>query len=31
MYTVDAGMLDFCSVSLPVQEQDKLSVCVFFF
>ena len=28
MYTVDAGMLDFCSVSLPVLEQEELSVCV---
>ena len=30
MYTVDAGMIDFCSVSLPVLEQQELSVCVIF-
>ena len=30
MYTLNAGMLDFCSVSLPVLEQEELSVCVFF-
>ena len=30
MYTVDAGILDLCSVSLPVLEQEELSVCYFF-
>ena len=28
MSTVDAGGLDFSSVSLPVLEQEELSVCV---